>query len=92
MARSDFCAGRGFVRAQEAELQYARAKHPRINSLHEGYGVIVEEMYKLWQEIVKDAPARDPVRVHNKLVSVAAMAQRTAEDLGYAASCEQAAR
>lgn len=33
------------------ELAFARAKFPPMNSLHEGYAVLLEEMDELWEWI-----------------------------------------
>jgi hypothetical protein len=62
------------------ELARARGKFPPIHSLHEGYAVIAEELDEFWD----DVRAKDPERLqraYRELVQVAAMAQRTAEDI-----------
>lgn len=62
------------------ELEAARRKHPaKLNSRHEAFFVILEELDELWQEIKGDSK---PERLLAELVQVAAMCQRMAEDLG----------
>ena len=68
------------------ELWRARKKFPPINSVHEGYAVIREELDEFW-ELVRRKPefglcveALNELRVA-ELVQVAAMCQRTAEDV-----------
>lgn len=63
------------------ELATAKAKHPPINSAHEGYAVILEELHEFWLEVMKRKSQRDPKAMKLELIQVAAMAQRTAEDL-----------
>lgn len=63
------------------EIQRARAKHKPINSAHEGYAVILEELDEFWDEVKKSRELRDKRRMYDELVQIAAMAQRTAEDV-----------
>lgn len=68
------------------ELHRARLAHPeRQASLHEGYAVLLEEVEEFWTQVMLKASKRDPQNVLEELVQIAAMAQRTAEDLGYVA-------
>jgi hypothetical protein len=60
------------------EVDRAQSKHPPINSLHEGYAVILEELDEVWTEIKKREPDADAV--YKELVQVAAMAIRTIVD------------
>ena len=64
------------------ELYRAREKHEPINSLHEGYAVLLEELDELWEHVRRKntdhAGNRDAYR---ELVQIAAMAQRVAEDV-----------
>lgn len=69
-----------FERLIEEELARARAAYPRINSLHEGYAVILEEVRELETEVFKKPFHRDPQKVLMELVQIAAMCIRTAED------------
>jgi hypothetical protein len=69
-----------FTRCVATELSDARRKHPRgMNSAHEGYAVLLEEMTELQAEVFKRKPDRGAMVA--ELIQVAAMAQRMAEDL-----------
>lgn len=72
-----------FLEAVEAEVGRARVKHAPINSLHEGYSVILEEVDELWDETRKKREARNPEDVRRELIQIAAMACRTALDLEF---------
>lgn len=70
-----------FRKLVEDELAEARKKHPPINSAHEGYSVILEELDEFWEEVRKNKTQRQPFWMLAELVQIAAMAQRTAEDV-----------
>lgn len=70
-----------FVELQEREIESARSKHRPINSAHEGYSVILEELDEFWEEVRKKRSLRSPDKMVAELVQIAAMAQRTAEDV-----------
>ena len=61
------------------ELSRARKKHAPMNSIHEGYAVLLEEVDELWDEIKKQDP--EPSFVRKEAVHVASMAIRMIEDL-----------
>lgn len=63
------------------ELAFARGKHPPINCLHEGYAVILEELEEFWEQVRLKRAERSKEKMLSELVQLAAMAQRTAEDL-----------
>ncbi len=63
------------------ELHWAKEKHPPIASVHEGYAVILEEVDEFWDEVKKKKKLRSKSAMREELVQIAAMAQRTAEDL-----------
>jgi len=65
----------------KAELAGARAGHGPIATAHEGYAVILEELDEFWEEVRKKRKDRDPHLMLHELVQLAAMVQRTAEDL-----------
>jgi hypothetical protein len=69
------------------ELARARKKFPVLNSLHEGYAVILEELDEFWDEIKKQDHERNKVRIIEELIQVSAMCQRVAEDV-LGAPCE----
>lgn len=69
-----------------AELSRARRKFGPIHSLHEAKAVIEEELEEFWEivRIWKGDTSKSPREIALKeLVQIAAMAQRTAEDLGF---------
>lgn len=70
-----------FADLQRHEIESARAKHRPINSAHEGYSVILEELDEFWEEVRKKRSERSRERMVAELVQIAAMAQRTAEDV-----------
>lgn len=72
-----------FTKLQKDELTRARNMYGyNIANAHEGYAVILEEMDELKEEVWKKPANRDPRKLLNELVQIAAMAQRMAEDLG----------
>lgn len=66
-----------------AEFHRAAGKHPRFNSAHEGFAVILEEVDELKAEVWKRDHDRDAMR--KEAVQVAAMALRFLTDV-----CEDA--
>jgi hypothetical protein len=62
------------------ELARARAKHQPLNSLHEGFAVILEEMDEFKEEVWKKREHREPRKLLAELVQIGAMVQRAAED------------
>lgn len=70
-----------FLHKVALELLRAREKHtPPINSPHEGYAVILEEVDEFWDLVKSQRP--DPAKLLEELVQIAAMAERVAEDCG----------
>lgn len=59
----------------------ATSLHGPMNSLHEGYAVILEEVDELWDQVKLKASKRDPKNLHTELVQIAAMALKTAVNL-----------
>ena len=71
-----------FLHQVALELDRARRKHEQpINSLHEGYAVIKEELDEFWQVVMMQTKDRDPAKLLEELIQIAAMAERCAEDL-----------
>lgn len=62
------------------EALKAAAAWPPFHSPHEGYGVILEEMDELWDEIKLKEPRADKLR--QEAIQLAAMALRFAAELG----------
>jgi NTP pyrophosphatase (non-canonical NTP hydrolase) len=63
------------------ELKRARKMHGPVNSIHEGYSVILEELDEVWEEVKKKTKERDMDNLFKELIQVAAMAQKMAEDV-----------
>ncbi len=70
-----------FAELVRLELAKARGAHVPIRSIHEGYAIIQEELDEFWDEVKKKREFRNPVRLMEELVQIAAMVQRTAEDV-----------
>ena len=62
------------------EVQRANAKHAPMNSAHEAYAVLLEEVDEFKAEVWKNRSKRDLNHVLIELVQIGAMAQRIAED------------
>lgn len=58
------------------ELASATAKFPPMNSAHEGYGILAEEVDELWDEIKAKQGERRLDNLRAEAVQVAAMAVR----------------
>lgn len=71
----------GILHAEvDAELARA-AKWPAMNSAHEGYGVLMEEVDELWDHVKTRQKNRDLAAMRAEAVQVAAMALRFAHDI-----------
>jgi hypothetical protein len=56
-------------------------KWPAMNSAHEGYAVLLEELDELWEHVKTNQKRRDLVEMHKEAIQVAAMATRFALDI-----------
>lgn len=63
------------------EHDHATSQHPRLNSLHEGFAVLAEEVDELWDEVRKKADQRDPDDIRTECVQIATVAQRIHDEL-----------
>ncbi len=63
------------------ELKKVREKHGKMASAHEGFGVLYEEVWEFFDEVRKKSSKRNLKNMYKELVQIAAVAQRTAEDL-----------
>jgi len=63
-----------------AELERAREEFPPMNSLHEAYAVILEEVDELKEQVWKKRAERDPAKIRAELIQIAAMAVSTILD------------
>ncbi len=64
------------------ELLEARDKHAGLNSAHEAWAVIAEELEEFKNEVFNRRERRDKEKLLRELIQTAAMCQRAAEDLG----------
>lgn len=71
-----------FLVAVAAEATRATTKHPPLNSHHEAYAVILEELDEYKAEVWKQTKHRDREAMRTELVQLAAMCVRAAVDLG----------
>jgi NTP pyrophosphatase (non-canonical NTP hydrolase) len=63
------------------ELEHAMDLWPPMQSAHEGYAVILEELDELWEEIKRNQNQRDLGKMRSEAIQVAAMAARFVADL-----------
>ena len=63
------------------ELLRARQNHVDMNSAHEGYAILLEEVHELWDEVRRKDELRDPARMRAEACQVAAMAIRFMTDI-----------
>ena len=74
---------KSFPELVAAEVENARRLHPlNYQSLHHGYGVLMEEVEEWWDEMKLKSEKRSKKRLLAEIVQVAAVAQRIAEDRG----------
>ncbi len=78
--RRELAMARGESPLYTSEKQ--RKGHAKLNSAHEAYAVILEELDEFWEQVRMKREVRDPAAMLTELVQIAAMAQRAAEDLG----------
>ena len=73
---------RNFTNDVREKLEQLRNRHPEpIHSAHEGYGLLLEEVDEVWEEVKRKNSLRDYTAVYLELVQIAARAQRFAEDV-----------
>lgn len=60
------------------ELYEAQRTHKSMNSLHEGYAVLLEEVDEFWDWVKKKDRKRDFNEILKELIQISAMAQRVA--------------
>lgn len=71
-----------FLEMLHAEFRSACQKNRPLNSLHEAYAVLAEEVDELWDEVRKKRSKRDRLNMLKELVQIASCAWRAANDLG----------
>lgn len=72
-----------FADAIRDETLRAISLHRSMNSLHEAYAIILEEVDELWGEVKKKDWRRSEREVLQELVQIAAMCCRAAVDLDF---------
>lgn len=66
----------------EEELEKARDLHPALQpTLHHAHSILLEELEEFWEQVKLKDSKRSYRSMYEELVQIAAMAQRTAEDL-----------
>lgn len=79
---SDGGPGAEFWRHAQEELLRAEKLHGPMNSLHEAYAVILEEVDELWEHCRAKRSERNATEIREELIQIAAMAARTSLNLG----------
>jgi hypothetical protein len=71
-----YCRNIGEDLTEEIDKEVARAvaKHGEFNSLHEAYGVLLEEVDELWEIVREKRSVRDPNNLRAELVQICACA------------------
>lgn len=78
-SRFAYCKKCSIVHDVLTELLSAQEQHQPMNSFHEGYAVLLEEVEELWDEIkTKNKSIKN---IHNEAIQVAAVAIRIIHDL-----------
>ena len=76
------CPAIHMIAAEAAdEAEAAATKWPPMNSAHEGYAVLLEELDELWEHVKTNQKRRDIDAMRAEAVQVAAMALRFAHDI-----------
>lgn len=70
-----------FRQLVEQELVKIRQKTKPVNSWHEGYGVLLEEVDELWDEVKKKVSNRDKDNMIKELVQISAVCEKMYQDL-----------
>lgn len=63
------------------EVARAEAKWPPMNSAHEGWAVLMEEVDELWEHVRMNQKRRDIEAMRKEALEVAAMAVRFVRDI-----------
>jgi|GEM_PF-1793483 len=66
------------------EFHLASSKHAPMNSAHEAYSVILEEVEEFWDEVKKKRSERSLPNMRSELIQIAAMAVRAICNLNLA--------
>lgn len=63
------------------ELHKAQSAYPPFNSPHEGFSVLNEEVFELWEHVRAKQGKRNITEMRKEAIQVAAMALRFAEEV-----------
>ena len=63
------------------ETLAASDMYPPMNSAHEGYAVLLEEVDELWDHVKTNQKKRDLIKMRAEAIQVAAMAIRFVHDI-----------
>lgn len=80
-AQSRFRRTADFLAEVVAEYERAAQQHGPLQSAHEAYAVILEEVSEFWEEVRKKREVRDADAMRQELIQVVAMCLRTVLDL-----------
>lgn len=74
----DFNKKANIIADIDNEFKNATSKHPKFNSRHEGYAILLEEVDELWEEVRKNhiKTPESKLKQRKEAVQVAAMAMR----------------
>ena len=72
---------KSFNEMVQEELKSARIKHGKIQSIHEGYSVLLEEIDEVWDLVKKKTEERNLKHLLKELIQCGAMCQKMAEDV-----------
>lgn len=72
---------KGFLERVDEEVKRAQKHGATFASLHEAYAVIGEEMDELWDIVRQKKRDRDPEKIREELVQIAAMAMKADESI-----------
>jgi len=67
-----------FIVDQLEEVMSADKKHSAIRSIHQGYGILLEEVDEFWDWVRRQGDERDMQAMRHELVQIASTAQRIA--------------
>lgn len=62
------------------EIRQIRKKGLVSNSLHEGFGLLLEEVEEFWDEVKKKTSKRNLKNTRKELIQIAALAEIICED------------
>lgn len=71
-----------FLEEVEVEAKRAVEKFGQYNSLHEAYAVMYEEVDEFWEIVRMKRSKRDPKKIREELVQIAACCMKAAEKFG----------